>query len=94
MNDNVFQTEQSLTNLQRNIHPLAIKNLRSLLDFNNEDWSNLISDLVDKNSRMKEPRNIYNKQDIEMSEKSDDQPHQPSLNDLKPNQKEILLEET
>jgi hypothetical protein len=89
--DLLRQTEQSLTNLQRNIHPLAIKNLRSLLDFNNEDWSNLISDLVDKNSRMKEPRNIYNKQDVEKSAKSDDHPHQPSLNDLNPNQKEMEI---
>ena len=43
-----FQTEESLTNLQRNIHPLALKNLRSLLDFNDKDWSSLINDLKNK----------------------------------------------
>ena len=43
-----FQTEESLTNLQRNIHPLALKNLRSLLEFNDRDWSSLINDLKNK----------------------------------------------
>ena len=39
-----------MTNLQRNIHPLAMKNLRSLLDFNEGDWSKLINDI--KNTEM------------------------------------------
>ena len=91
--DLLRQTEQSLTTLQRNIHPLAIKNLRSLLDFHNEDWSNLITDLLDQNSRMKEPKNIYNNQDIAKREKSPDLPHEPSLIDLKPKQKEMLQED-
>ena len=68
--------------------------MRSLLDFHNEDWANLITDLLDQNSRMKEPKNIYSKQDIEKSEKSHDHPHQPSLHDLNANQKEILQEDT
>ena len=37
-----------MTNLQRNIHPLALKNLRSLLEFNDKDWSSLINDLKNK----------------------------------------------
>ena len=44
---------------------MAIKNLRSLLDFHNEDWSNLLADLLDRNSRINEPKNIYSKEDTE-----------------------------
>lgn len=68
--------------------------MRSLLDFHNQDWSTLITDLLDENSRMKEPKNIYKKQDIENMEKSHGHSHQPSLNDLNPNQKEMLQEDT
>ena len=52
---------------------MAIKNLRSLLDFHNEDWSNLLADLLDRNSRINEPKNIYSKEDTENVAESHDQ---------------------
>ena len=64
-----FQTEQSLTNLQRNIHPLATKNLRNLLDFHNKDWSILMNELQeqyahkveqDKNNNNRNTDNVKN----------------------------------
>ena len=55
-----FQTEQSLTNLQRNIHPLATKNLRNLLDFQNKDWSILMNELQEQYAHKVEQDKNYN----------------------------------
>ena len=57
-----------MTNLQRNIHPLALNNLRNLLDYNHGDWSKLMSNLKSQepsNSDLKESENAENKQKME-----------------------------
>ena len=57
-----------MTNLQRNIHPLALNNLRNLLDYNHGDWSKLMSNLKSQepsNSDLKESENVENKQKME-----------------------------
>ena len=66
-----FQTEQSLTNLQRNIHPLAIKNLRNLLDFHNNDWSDIMKKLQEQNLHKDEEKKTYNNQNKDKAKKSD-----------------------
>ena len=67
-----MQTEESLTNLQRNIHPLALKNLRSLLDYNDGEWSNLINDIKSKEIHKSDSTKIFNKDQIPESEKSNE----------------------
>ena len=73
-----FQTEQSLTNLQRSIHPLSLKNLGNLLRFQNSDWNSLIQNLQTFDTNSKDAN-----EHIETNFKSDEHvnnQHIPSLN--------------
>ena len=38
-----FQTEHSLTDLQKSIHPLALQKMRGLMFLQNEDWERILS---------------------------------------------------
>ena len=74
----IFQTEQSLTNLQRSIHPLSLKNLGNLLRFQNSDWNSLIQNLQTFDTNSKDAN-----EHIETNFKSDEHvnnQHIPSLN--------------
>ena len=57
-----------MTNLQRNIHPLALKNLRHLLDYNDRDWSKLMNNWKGQGFYDSEPKkgeHTENKPDME-----------------------------
>ena len=51
------------------IHPLAIKNLRSLIHFQDQDWSNIINNLKEQNLHNVEQKKSYTNQNIDKHEK-------------------------
>merc|ERR1712020_865154 len=72
------QTEQSLTNLQRSIHPLSLKNLGNLLRFQNSDWNSLIQNLQTFDTHSKDA-NEHIETNLKIDEHVNNQ-HIPSLN--------------
>ena len=74
----IFQTEQSLTNLQRSIHPLSLKNLGNLLRFQNSDWNSLIQNLQTFDTHSKDA-NEHIETNLKIDEHVNNQ-HIPSLN--------------
>ena len=66
-----------MTNLQRSIHPLSLKNLGNLLRFQNSDWNSLIQHLQTFDTNSKDTN-----ENIETNFKSDEHvnnQHIPSL---------------
>ena len=67
-----------MTNLQRSIHPLSLKNLGNLLRFQNSDWNGLIQNLQTFDTHSKDA-NEHIETNLKIDEHVNNQ-HIPSLN--------------